>query len=59
MIGADVSGPAIQISEQRITDILREWQSHLVSTFPRYLQRAVVPIDVAETKSGHVSGTQS
>jgi hypothetical protein len=59
VICSDVRGPAIQISEQRITDILREWQSHLVSPFPRYLQRAVVPVDVAETESGNVSGAQS
>src|SRR5205823_8682724 len=59
MIGSDCRGPTIQISEQRITNILRDRQSHLVSPFSRYLQRTVVPVDVAETKSGQVSGAQS
>jgi hypothetical protein len=59
VIVSDVRRPAIQISEKRIPDILRERQSHLVSPFPRYSQRAVVPVDVVETKSSHVSGAQS
>ncbi len=59
MIGINVSGPVFQIAEQSVADILREWQPHLVSSFPRYLQCAVVPVDVGETETRHISGTQS
>jgi hypothetical protein len=59
MIGIDVRGPAFQITEQRITNILREGQPHLVPPFARHLQRAVVPVDVGETETRHVSGAQS
>jgi hypothetical protein len=59
VIGINVAGPAFQIAKQCVTDILREGQSHLVSSFARYLQRAVVPVDVGETETRHVSGAQS
>ena len=59
MIGNNVAGPAFQIAEQCVADILREWQAHLVSPFPCYLQRAVVPIDVGEMETRHISGAQS
>jgi hypothetical protein len=59
MIGINVAGPAFQIAEQSVADILREWQPHLVSPFPRYLQCAVVPVDVGETETRHISGAQS
>jgi hypothetical protein len=59
VIGIDACGPAFQITEQRIANILWEWQSHLVSPFPGYLQRTVVPVDVGETKARHISGAQS
>jgi len=59
MIGINASGPAFQIAEQCVSDILREWQPHLVSAFPRYLQCAVVPVDVGETETRHISGPQS
>jgi hypothetical protein len=59
MIGINVAWPAFQIAEQSVADILREWQPHFVSPFPRYLQCAVVPVDVGETKTRHISGTQS
>jgi hypothetical protein len=59
MIGINVAGPAFQIAEQSVADILREWQPHLVSPFPRYLQCAVVPIDVGEPETRHISGAQS
>jgi hypothetical protein len=59
MIDIDVAGPAFQIAEQSVADILREWQPHLVSPFPRYLQCAVVPVDVGETETRHISGAQS
>jgi len=42
-IGSDVRGTAIQISEQHITDILRERQSQPdFAPFSRYLQRVFV-----------------
>jgi len=59
VIGINVAGPAFQIAEQCVADILWEGQSHLVSPFPRYLQRAVVPVDIREAKTRHVSGAQS
>jgi hypothetical protein len=59
VIGIDVRRPAFQITEQRIASILREGQPHLVSPFSRYLQRTVVPVDVGETETRHVSGAQS
>src|SRR6184192_1609370 len=59
VIGINVASPAFQIAEQCIADILREWQSHLVSPFPRYLQRAVVPVDVDKTETRHITGAQS
>jgi hypothetical protein len=59
VIGVDVRGSAFQVAEQRVADILREWQPHLVSPFPRYLQCAVVPVDVGETETRHISGAQS
>jgi hypothetical protein len=59
MIGINVAGPAFQIAEQSVADILREWQPHLVSPFPRYLQCAVVPVDVSETETRHISGAQT
>src|SRR5216684_257859 len=59
VIGIDVCGPAFQITEQRIANILREGQPHLVSPFPRYLQRAAVPVDVGETETRHISRAQS
>ena len=59
VIGADVRGTAFQITEQRVANILRERQSHLVSSFPYDLQCAVVPINVGETQMGHVSRSQS
>jgi len=58
-IGFDVRGAAIEITEQRIADILRERQPHLVSAFPHYLQRPAVPVDVVKTKMRHTSGAQS
>jgi hypothetical protein len=59
MIGINVAGPAFQIAEQCVANILGEWQSHLVSRFPRYLHCAVVPVDVGETETRHISGAQS
>src|SRR5881628_2486543 len=59
MIGINVAGPAFQIAEQSVADILREWQPHLVSPFPRHLQCAIVPVDVGETETRHISGAQS
>ena len=59
MIDINVAGPAFQIAEQSVADILREWQPHLVSPFPRYPQCAVVPVDVGETKTRHISSAQS
>jgi hypothetical protein len=58
VIGVDVRGAAFQVSEQRVADILREWQSYLVSSFPYHLQRAVVPVDVAEAHTRYIPGTQ-
>jgi hypothetical protein len=55
----DVRGPAFQIAEQRVADILRERQPHLVSPLPGYLQCAVVPVDVRERHMRYVSGSQS
>src|ERR1022692_5058905 len=43
VIGVDVRGSAFQVAEQRVADILREWQSHLVSSLSYHLQRAAVP----------------
>jgi hypothetical protein len=59
VIGINVAGPAFQIAEQCVANILGEWQSHLVSRFPRYLHCAVVPVDVGETETRHISGAQS
>jgi hypothetical protein len=59
MIGIDIRGPTFQITEQRIANILGEGQPYLVSPFPRYLQRSVVPVDVREAKTRHVSGAQA
>jgi hypothetical protein len=59
VIGINVAGPAFQIAEQCVADILREWQSYLVSPFPRYLHCAVVPVDVDEAETRHISGAQS
>src|SRR5262245_43125714 len=59
IIGNNVAGPAFQIAEQRVADILWEWQPHLISPFPRYLQCAVVPVEVGETETRHISGAQS
>jgi hypothetical protein len=59
LIGSEVRGPAFQITKQCIANILREWQPHLVSPFPRYLQCAVVPVDIGETETRHISGAQS
>jgi hypothetical protein len=58
VIGVDVRGAAFQVSEQCVADILRERQSHLVSSFPYHLQRAVVPVDVAEAHMRYIPGTQ-
>src|SRR5260370_32694326 len=54
VIGINVAGPAFQIAEQCVADILREWQSHLISPFPGYLQRAVVPVDVCDGDAPHL-----
>jgi hypothetical protein len=59
VIGINVGGPAFQVAQQRVADVVREGQSHLVSPFPRYLQRAAVPVDVGETETRHISGAQS
>jgi hypothetical protein len=59
MIGINVAGPAFQIAEQSVADILREWQPHLVSAFPRHLQCAVLPVDVGDTETRHISGAES
>jgi hypothetical protein len=59
VISVDVRGSAFQVAEQRVADILREWQSHLVSPFPDHLQRAAVPVDVAEAQTCYIPGTQS
>jgi hypothetical protein len=59
MIGDGVRGPAFQITEQRVANILGERQSHLVSSFPYDLQCAVVPVNVRETHMGYVSRSQS
>src|SRR5258708_27126404 len=59
VIGINVAGPAFQIAEQCVAAILREWQSHLISPFPCYLQRSIVPADVCETERRHISGAQS
>ena len=58
VIGMDGRGAAFQVAEQRVADILRKRQSHLVSPFPHYLQGAAVPVDVCETQMRYVSGTQ-
>src|SRR5450755_1188692 len=57
--GISVAGPAFQIAKQCVADILRERQSYLISPFPRYLQCAVVPVDVGETETCHISRPQS
>jgi hypothetical protein len=59
VIGTNVAGPAFQIAEQCVADILWEWQSHLVSPVPRYLHCAVVPVDIDETETRHISGAQA
>jgi len=59
VIGVDVRGAAFEVAEQRVADIVRERQSHLISSFPYHLQRAVVPVDVREPQMGYVSGTQA
>jgi hypothetical protein len=59
VIGINVARPAFHIAEQCVADILWEWQSHLVSPFSRYQQRAVIPVNIREAKTGHVSGAQS
>ena len=40
VIGVNVAGPTFQIAQQRIANILWEWQSHLISPLPGHLQRA-------------------
>jgi hypothetical protein len=59
VIGIDLRGPAFQITEQRIANILREGQPHLVSPFPRYLQGAALPVDVCEMQARYISRAQS
>jgi hypothetical protein len=57
VIGVDLRWAAFQVSEQCVADILRERQSHLVSSFSYHLERAAVPVDVAETQTRYISGT--
>src|ERR1035437_2907139 len=59
VIGVDVRGSAFQVAEQRVADILPEWHSHLVSSLSYHLQRAAVPVDVAETQTRYIPGAQS
>ena len=59
VIAIDVRGPAFQIAEQRVADILWEWQSHLVSPFSHHLKRTVVPVDIFESQTRYISGSQS
>ena len=47
MIRIKAGGPALQIVEQRVANILRQGQPHLVSPLSGDLQRAGVPVDVA------------
>ena len=58
VFGIDVRRPAFQITQQCVANILWERQAHLVSPFPHHLQRAAVPIDVFETQTCYISGTQ-
>jgi hypothetical protein len=58
VIGVDVRGAAFQVAEQRVADVLWEGQSHLISSLPYHLQRAAVPVDVGETQTRYISGTQ-
>jgi hypothetical protein len=59
VIAVDVRRAAFQIAEQRVADILRERQQHLVSSLSRHSQRASAPVDVCEAKMRHISGTQA
>jgi transketolase len=55
--GNDVE--AIDLAEQRVADILRERQPHLIPSFPGHLQRAAVPVDIGEAQTRYISGAQS
>jgi hypothetical protein len=59
VIGINVGGPAFQVAEQRVADILWERQPHLIPSFPDHLQRAAVPVDIGETQTCYISGAQS
>jgi hypothetical protein len=53
------SWPALQIAKQRITCILRQGQSDLIPSLAHHLYGAVIPIDIATTKLGHISSSQT
>lgn len=57
VIAIDVCGPAFQIAEQRVADILWKRQPHLVSPFSHHLKRAAAPVDVFVTQTRYICGS--
>ena len=55
-IGLNVGGPAFQVAQQGIADLLGQRQADLIAPFAHHLQRAAVPVDVLEPQPGHIAG---
>src|SRR5271169_4980989 len=50
--------PAREVVQDRISNVLREWQSNLVAPLPRDPQRTRRPLDIADAKSRDVAGSK-
>src|SRR6185437_7160494 len=57
MRGARPSMP--QVRDDRVADILRQWELTATASLPSYTQRTRVPVDVLKLQRNYLPGTQS
>lgn len=50
--------PAREVVQDRVSNVLREWQSNLVAPLPGDPQRAGFPLDIVDAKSRDIAGSK-
>ena len=59
MIIIRLRSPMLEVREERVADLLREWQDSLAVALASYTDRATSPVDIVEHHADDVARSQA